>query len=370
MIKKFLILFFLFCAVIPFPASAELELGGYYKNDIYLLFTRKGKGIAADVNKLKLQIDYQLLENAEIYFSPYYVFLAKTEEIPLLDVTDLDKVTFDRAYVKVAFPFADVTAGRQRVAWGTGYVFNPTDIFNPFALTFAVADEDRPGIDAVRANFPLGPLSRFEAILLTDNEFSSLNKSKKGFKGKTNIGMYDLSLSYVALGDEGFQFGFDTAGELLGLGVRAEAAIINENADEDYSSKAILGWNYTFENGIGIDMEYFYNGEGQRDKSKYDWSGLFAGKIYQLGTDYLFFGLNKLLDEITTVSLSFLWNMNDSGFIVYPAFSRNIFENVDLNLEALIAGGDSGSEYKPSDAEDPSGLLGSNTLYIKFKCSF
>ena len=103
--------------------------------------------------------------------------------------------------------------------------------------------------------FPLGDLSGFEGIILTDEEFSNLNKSKKGIKGKTNIGMYDLSLSYVALGDEGFQFGFDTAGELMGLGVRAEAAWINENADDDYSTQAVLGWNYTFENGLGIDME-------------------------------------------------------------------------------------------------------------------
>ena len=368
--KRIFLLFFLFCLLLSSPVAAQLEIGGYYKNDLYLLAKRNGEGILADVNKLKLKINYQMLENANFYFTPYYVLFAKTENIPLMDVTDLDKVTFDRAYLKVAFPAADLTVGRQRIAWGTGYVFNPTDIFNPFTLSFAVADEDRAGIDAVRLDFPLGALSRFEGIILTDNEFSSLNKSKKGIKGKTNIGMYDLSLSYVALGDEGFMFGFDTAGELFGLGVRSEAALINSNADEDYSTKAILGWNYTFENGLGIDMEYYYNGEGQKNKANYDWTGLFAGRVYQLGTDYLFLGLNKMLDEITTVSLSYLWNMNDSGFILYPAYSRNIYENVDLNLEAMFTGGDSGSEYKPTDAEDSAGLLGSNTLFIKFKFSF
>ena len=350
-------------------SSAEIDFGGYYKNTFLYLSPKRGDGILADVNKLRLRFEADILSNVFVHLEPDYAFLIKPKDIPLIEVSELDKVVLDRAWVKVIFPQADLIVGKQRIAWGTGYLWNPTDVFNPFALAFAVAEEERRGIDAMRIQIPLGIASGVEGVVLTDKEWNALEKSKKGIKARTNIGMYDLSLSYVALGDEGFQFGFDTAGELFGLGVRSEIAWVNTAEASDYF-KAIFGWNYTFENGLGIDMEYFYNGLGKKNKADYDWSGFFAGDIYQLGMDYIYFGLNYMIDEITDIRLSFLVNADDSSFMVYPSYSRNIFENVDLSLEALLVGGEEGGEFNPSSAEDASGFLGSNMLFLKVRYSF
>jgi len=51
-------------------------------------------------------------------------------------------------------------------------------------------------------------------------------------------------------------------------------------------------------------------------------------------------------------------------------FSHNIFENVDLSLEALLVGGEEGGEFNPSSAEDTTGFLGSNMCFLKLKVSF
>jgi hypothetical protein len=81
-------------------------------------------------------------------------------------------------------------------------------------------------------------------------------------------------------------------------------------------------------------------------------------------------GLNKILDEITEIRLSFLVNADDSSFIFYPSYMRNVLENLDLSLEALFEAGPEGSEFHPTPLEDPTGFLGSNILFVKFRYSF
>ena len=45
-----------------------------------------------------------------------------------------------------------MTIGRQRIAWGTAWVWNPTDLFNPLnVLNFDY--EELPAVDAVRAQY-------------------------------------------------------------------------------------------------------------------------------------------------------------------------------------------------------------------------
>ncbi len=367
MIKRslFVICYLLF-VILSSTAFAQIEFGGYYKNDVIYIIKRNKEEILADVNKLRLRLDSKIFQNLNIHFEPEYVFLIKKEEIPLIGVSELDKVVWDRAYAKITFPSLDLIVGKQRIAWGTGYLFNPTDVFNPFALSFAIAEEERRGVDAVRIDIPIGAASYLEGVILTDKEWS---KNKKGVKGKTNIENYDLSLSYVDLGNGGSQVGFDMAGELLDFGVRSELALVSPEGTNPYL-KLVLGWNYTFENGWGIDMEYFYNGLGKENKENYDWDSLFAGNIYQLGKSYIYFGINRIIDELTQARASLLLNANDRSFIIYPSYIRNIFENVDLSLEAMLKRGEDGGEYSPKPSQDSTGFLGSNMYFLKLRYSF
>ena len=71
-------------------------------------------------------------------------------------VTDLDQLVFDRAHLKYRADSWSLTVGKQRIAWGTGYIWNPVDIFNPYVLSFAVRDEDKANVNALRWEMPLG----------------------------------------------------------------------------------------------------------------------------------------------------------------------------------------------------------------------
>jgi hypothetical protein len=360
------ILIFFFLTFLVSQVFAQLDFNGYYENSPVVLAKRDGDILWGDLNRLRLRLGYEATPNIYFRLEPEYNFFIKSEEIPLLNVSDVDKLVFDRAYVKFYLPLADVTAGRQRIAWGAGYIWNPTDAFNPFSLAFAVEEEQEAEPEAVRVEIPLGELSGIDTYVVTNQKWE---EAKKGLRARTNLGLYDFSLSYVDRGSGSYQIGFDSTGELFELGVRTEIASIFPSGADSYL-QAILGWNYTFENGWGMDMEYYYNGLGQGDKDDYDWIGLYSGNINQLGRDYAYFSLNKLLDEINNVRFSLITNLNDLSFIFYPAYSRNIFQNVDLSLEALLMGGDEGSEYSPGDFLDPTGFIGSDAVLVRVRWGF
>jgi len=345
---------------------AQLDFGGYYKNDLLHLIKKDGSSISTDVNKIRLKIGYEL--SPEIYFhlEPEYVNFIKTEDIPLLGTSDIDRIIFDRGYARISIPQADFVIGKQRIAWGTGYIWNPTDVFNRFAFSFAIAEEERRGVKAIRASVPLDALSGVEGVVLVGKNWEIAPKAVKGF---ANFANYDLSLSFVDYCDGGSQFGFDAVGELFGLGVRSEIALIN-NLDIDAYAQIVLGWNYTFENGVGIDMEYFHNELGKTDRSEYDWNAIFAGDIYSLASDYVYFDLNNMLDELTTIRLDLILNIVDGSNIVYPSFSRSLSDNLDMSIEMMLRNGVDGAEFTPNDTQDPTGVIGANLFFWKFRYSF
>ena len=357
-ICKYVILIFL-CTLFSLPVFAQTEIGGYYKNEVMWLGQKSGDGILADVNRFRLKMTSQLTPIINFYAEPEYVILAKTQEIPLANVSELNKVVFDRLYVKINFPMTDVTIGKQRIAWGTSYLWNPTDIFNSFQMTFAVAEEEFRGVDAIRIQVPLDAASDFDMVMLTNEREIS----------ETNIGLYDLSFSSVDLSRGSYQNGFDFSGEYGDIGLRGEIAFIHLVGFAEYSKMA-LGGGYTFDNGVGVDLEYFYNGQGAESASGYDWAGLFAGNVSYLARQYLYIGTNYALDELSSVSTAVILNSNDGGFIFYPAYSKNISQNIDISFELMFPGGGEGTEYNPSSAQDPTGLLGGRAIFMKVKNSF
>lgn len=347
-------------------AFASLDFGGYYKNNLIGIIKKGGDSLIADENKIRWRIDLRPSPKILLHLEPEYATLIKSLVVPLFEAPELDKLNWDRLYLKLSFPQTDLTLGKQRIAWGTGHVWNPTDVFNPFALSFAVAEEERKGIEAIRLQIPYGPAGGFEGVVLSGNEWA---KSKKGLKAKVNIGLFDLSASYVDLGDGSNQIGYDSAGEIKGVGVRSETALVSTPAIPSYL-KSVMGLGYTLDNGWGIDFEYYFNGLGKRSLSNYNWAGLFAGDIVQLGMDYAYLGFNKIIDEITTIQFSFLMNADDQTWIFFPSYERNISQNVDVGLIAMLVGGQEGGEYNPTTTQDPTGFIASKRILIKVRYSF
>jgi hypothetical protein len=320
---------------------------------------------AGDVNRLRLKFGWRPVENILIHLEPRYYLMAKTQDLALAGLTDLNRISFDRAYAKFYLTEANVTVGKQRIAWGSGYIWNPTDVFNPFVLSFAVKEEEETNVEAVRVEIPLGTAENIDCFALTN---ADLTTSKKGLKVKGNFGLFDIAMSYVDLGRSATQLGIDMVGEAFGFGLRSELAFKAPMIGNKYI-QAVLGADYTLDNGAGINLEYFHNGGGQNNKNNYDWVSLAQGTIAQVGSDYLFFSINKAVDELTEVRLSLITNLNDLSYIIYPVYSMNVAQNIDVSLEAMLIGGQRGSEFAPGAALGGA-FSGATVVLTRVVCSF
>lgn len=341
------------------PAFASISLNSYYENDVIGISKGGGGGAWGDVNRLRLKFDYKPSDLLAFHFEPRYYFMIKPEELPLIGVTDLNQLVWDRYYLKFYSPLGSLTGGKQRIAWGSGYIWNPTDVFNPVVFSFTVREEDETNVEAVRLEVPIGEAGGLDGYVTAGPI------SKKGLRAKTNFHVFDLSTSYVDLGNNDSQLGFDFSGDAWLLSVRGEAAV-----KRDGLMQLMLGGDYTLDNGVGLSLEYHFNGLGKKDKANYDWAGQAAGTIKELGMDYLYLGINKIVDEITTLKGSLLTNLNDQSFLIYPALTRSLSQNLDLSLESMILGGPPGTEYDPGPFFDPSGFYGSIFGLARFSYNY
>jgi len=354
------------------PSFAEVNLGGYYRTDLIYLQNNTIGSPVNNMNKLRFKFDYRPDESTLFHLEPQYVVMSGFKDFPIEGATGLDKVTWDRAYLSINLPSYDLTGGKQRIAWGTCYVWNPTDIFNPFSLT--LTEDEKQGIDALRLIYHMGTASFFDAVYVPNRPDGD---EKWAIKYKTNYFNYDLSLSYINMGQgpatplsrQGQMAGFDFSGEGLDLGLRGEfAAFIppSGNSYVDYS----VGVDYTFDNGVGVDLEYFNNGRGRSDKADYDFNAMLSGEVSFLARHYASFSVSKMITEIEQVRGAVICNLVDGGLLLYPSYSYNLMEDLDLYIEAIFYSAEQGDEWSPDPAIDPLGIIGSNMYFVRLKYSF
>jgi len=88
-------------------------------------------------------------------------------------------------------PRATLVIGRQVLSWGTGRLWNPTDLMSPFSPT-DVDREVRRGVDAVRLSMPLGAVSQLDVLWLPQR---TLADNGGALRVQTNAWGFDVSLS-------------------------------------------------------------------------------------------------------------------------------------------------------------------------------
>ncbi|MBU0687299.1 MAG: hypothetical protein KKB81_05550 [Candidatus Margulisbacteria bacterium] len=339
--------------------AEDWDIGGYIRSEIDYVMFKDAPRVAA-LDKVRLRIAREIGDHLYIHTELVYNRMDGSSLVTLPGYNSLD-----RCYAQIYFPMVDLTVGRQRIAWGTGYIWNPTDVFNPFSLT--LSDEEREGISAARAIVPLGAASYMEFVQTAQQNPAN---DKFAFKIKGNAGLFDFSSSFVKLNSAGDnQFGGDFVGELLTIGVKGEYINVFLNSGRQYS-RYILGADYTFETDVMLIGEYYFNGLGATNVSAYDWTSYLTGSIYQLARDYLYLGASRTYGDIYQIQLSYILNTNDGSFVIYPMWTWNVLNDLDFYLGALTMGGSSGTEYNPNSTQDPTGLLGNTYYFAKLRYSF
>ena len=303
----------------------------------------------------------------------------------LMDLTDViaegpDGVFYqrlDRLFLTVDRPWGSVRIGRQAVTWGNGMVFNPMDLFNPFAPTDVVRDY-KVGEDMVLLTLPVGENGDLQAIgVPRRNPVSGTvewDESAAGAKLRLSSGTTEWML-LAAKNYENTVAGAGAVGYLGSAAWRFDATwtmLPSESPSGGYLSAVAnvdVSWTGWDKNFYGF-MELYYNGLGETDYSEVledpDLAAaLVRGEVFTLGRLYLTPSIGVELHPLFNVYVTLINNLRDPSGIIQPRCVWSITEDMDAMAGLTLYWGGSGTEYGgfPIPGADVS-VVPSDSAYI------
>lgn len=247
----------------------------------------------------------------------------------------------DRLYFRQGFTNGNIIAGRQRIAWGVGRVWSPTDLFNPLnPANFGKTEKD--GADAVSLSYSFGSFTDLNVVY---NPQEKINSSNYGLRLRTNAAGYD----FAAVGgyfDHRIILGGDFAGNIFNAGIRGEG-IISADDKRYYNNfaRVVFGVDNQFTPDLYGMIEYQYNGEGSPYKNNYDLAGLLTGQIINVSRNYFFISGNYQLTPLLMITLSDNTNLNDGSGYVLASGLFSVTNNISLTTGGFIPYGERFAEY-------------------------
>ncbi len=238
----------------------------------------------------------------------------------------------DRMYLKINFDKINLTLGRQRIAWGTGRIWNPTDLFNPINPTnFAKIEKD--GVDAAFVKYNFANLTDLSIVI-------NPTKIKTNFsiRLRTNFSEFDLSVLGGKFTND-YVLGADFAGNLLNAGVRGEMLYSQNNI------KYILGIDHQFTPKIYSLIEYHFNGAGKSKKAFYDFNSLLNNYSIYLAKKYFIFQLSYIVHPLSSISILIKRNLNDNSSFYSLDLSYSILDNLNVSWITNVFSGSCYTEY-------------------------
>jgi hypothetical protein len=361
---------------------ADVLLSGRYENQAAVLWYRSGVALL-DQNRLRVELDAspdpRVSFDAAVWVETYHgaTVLDLTDQLPrgmadslpdslrqALTVRLEPGVRLDRAFVSVQTGRLRIKLGKQPLAWGTGYVWNPTEVIP--AKSFVDPGYERDGETALRfelnlpgprvqAMFLPGPdLGRSGMVLRLAGNIAGFDWGVTGTRRTTTAGLTGVERTATMAGG---QF----KGELFGPGVWAEGGYWWPDSGSGWY-RACAGLDYTLGTRTYLLAEYFRNSPGLAGEySLQDWLARAIGDRDWLGRDYLFVGLFQPLLGFHQVGLSALANLDDRSLVLVPVLSLGLSDNLDLRFTGLVPVGREDTEF---GGPGTTGAVGRLTFYF------
>lgn len=407
----YLILILLFAAT-SLPAQ-QIDIFGYFEPQLMAL---KLKNDLYQMSTNKLRVDLKLNASENVSFGAnfdYITYHGKTtwdilEYLPESVLGEVPSTSFlgleinpyilpfqerkflDNAYLKLSFKYADITIGKQQLSFGTGYAWNPTDVFNHKDITDPTYEQE--GHNAFRLDIPFlanwaitalyaptdtpnAPdlMARFKGDLLHfDFSLSAIQKQWK----LTDARIFDpILMNFYQVSTKRQLIGGDLVGEILGLGVWSEFAYnhvrLSDEEESNYQQARfpvmtassfsfpsmtipekfwewIVGVDYTFDFQTYIMLEFYRNEAAKANSDEYrfnDWMQLMLAETKTITRDQLYLFIQHPATDLITIGCSGIVSLSDESYGIIPMVTYNVFQNVDLSLFGNFYLGKEGTAY-------------------------
>jgi hypothetical protein len=306
------------------------------------------------------------------------------EELPV------EELYVDHAWGLANLGPVDLQFGKIPLAWGTGYVFNPTSRAAG-AVLFDVVSEETPGTFALVPSVYVGRVTFTGYVAFQDKSHQkvslagaeSLNNLPWGVKLQTFMGPFDVSAGlirevlYVA-GEKvsgyerGWYLSLDADGALGAVGVYAEAALKlapEISFEERLEAAAGLYYNLIRRNG-GLRLEVYHQGAGASDPTDYAIERVFALQQQMLAEDYLFASGEVGVMDYVRAGCEGLINLNDGSLVLLSQLIWDAAANLELATGGMVFAGPAGSEFDGRGLLDGEDLTESFSIFARVKLSF
>ncbi len=173
----------------------------------------------------------------------------------------------DRLRLRFRDDMIQLSLGRQAVSWGTGLIWNPTDLFTAFAPTEIDRDE-KMGVDVIRLTWTSDDGTSIDFIGEPLDKQSPYafdgDDSSWAVRARMHRGEYEISAlgGYMATD---WVIGGDFTGYVRDAGFRGEWVYTTvDEADERDYVRGLLSLDTSFPTrwDVYVAIEYYYNGLG------------------------------------------------------------------------------------------------------------
>jgi len=315
--------------------------------------------VAADAPRAVAHVDYDHELRAGSYFNSLdYRLIGLREPSSYLDMDQTISTGNSYAYrhrlyrAWAAVETEEWTArfGRQRVAWGTGKIWNPTDVLNPFD-PLSIERDERRGVDALYVRRGLGALGQGEAAWTLGDSWTStdLLGRLRGHAGSSDV---SLMGGKIAGSTSSWMAGGDFAANLLDGNLHGEWSYTQAVTRTSFW-RGMIGYEYTLSSSfpwpwlrdLWILGEYYHNGNGATDPVRYQPARLLTGREIALGQDYLGLSLSRELHPLLSAELHQVLNLRDDSHFLNALLNWNAVKNVYLAVGIERFAGSQRSEF-------------------------
>lgn len=372
--KKFIFLLCFLVLITPLIlVCAGPDIFGYFETQGSLLKTRSNT-YNLFTNKLRLDINSKISNNIHFVANVNFVNYNGKKEYKLLDFipdkirltipednyasytyTFKNRIYLDNAFMRLSMKYFDITLGKQQISLGTGYIWNPVDIFN--IKNIMDPTYEQPGHNSLRVDIPFKNAFEINCIYFPDKDW---NHSKALIKFKWRIGHFDFSLmaaqdsrfmidyySFDSINNQRTVLGGDFSGQILVFGVWGEFAYSKPKSGENYY-ELLVGLDYTFDSQLYIMSEFYRNTNLKTNKDNYtlnDWLHFFDASTRAIARDQLFFMAQYPITDLIQISGSFFYCFSDKSIAFIPQIHYPITENFELFIAVSIYFGKEDTAY-------------------------